>query len=181
MNNGRKIIPTRLRFLILQRDNFACVICGSKAKDGVKLEIDHKIPVALGGTNEATNLFTLCNICNSGKSAFLVPNLPNVAVLQNVVKPRQNKPPRVLKGNKGGAGTPKHTSRPTDSIQILEALRFNQGLTRKQLSEISGVSTKTIQRLEDNSYPVGASAIWKIAKALGMTNVDIENWLTSNT
>lgn len=57
-----------LRYDILKRDNFRCQICGSSAKDGVKLHVDHIIPVSKGGQTTASNLRTLCDRCNMGKS-----------------------------------------------------------------------------------------------------------------
>lgn len=55
------------RFAILQRDGFTCQCCGRKAPE-VKLEIDHKIPVSKGGTDDLSNLWVLCFDCNRGKS-----------------------------------------------------------------------------------------------------------------
>lgn len=57
-----------LRYDILKRDNFRCQICGSCAKDGVKLHVDHIIPVSKGGQTIVSNLRTLCDRCNIGKS-----------------------------------------------------------------------------------------------------------------
>jgi hypothetical protein len=65
----RKKIPPKLKYEIRKRDGFMCVSCGRTAKDGVKLHIDHKVPIALGGTNDPDNLQTLCQECNLGKSA----------------------------------------------------------------------------------------------------------------
>lgn len=59
----RKAMPMRLRYAVLERDGFKCVLCGSKDL----LEIDHIKPVAFGGTDEITNLQTLCYACNQGK------------------------------------------------------------------------------------------------------------------
>lgn len=56
-----------LRFTILKRDGYACCICGRTPQDGIKLEVDHRIPRAKGGTNEPANLWTLCFDCNRGK------------------------------------------------------------------------------------------------------------------
>ncbi len=52
----------------MRRDGFKCQICGSTAKDGVKLHVDHIIPVSKGGKTEPKNLRTLCDRCNLGKS-----------------------------------------------------------------------------------------------------------------
>lgn len=57
-----------LRYDILKRDNFRCQICGSCAQDGVKLHVDHVIPVSKGGKTVEENLRTLCDRCNMGKS-----------------------------------------------------------------------------------------------------------------
>ena len=56
-----------LRYDILKRDNFRCQICGSTAQDGVKLHVDHIIPVSKGGRTVTSNLRTLCDRCNMGK------------------------------------------------------------------------------------------------------------------
>ncbi len=64
----RRKIPLALRFLILDRDKSTCKICGAKAEDGVKLEVDHITPLALGGKDSLDNLRTLCGDCNRGKA-----------------------------------------------------------------------------------------------------------------
>jgi len=38
-----------------------------------RLEIEHIIPLAMGGTDEESNLWLACPICNAHKSAALVP------------------------------------------------------------------------------------------------------------
>lgn len=63
----RKTISAKVRWDIFQRYNSKCVKCGNQPPD-VKLEIDHIVPLSLGGTDEETNLQILCNRCNSGKS-----------------------------------------------------------------------------------------------------------------
>jgi hypothetical protein len=65
----RRILTPSLRYDILKRDNFKCVICGRTPKrDGITLHVDHIIPVSKGGKTEPENLRTLCSICNLGKS-----------------------------------------------------------------------------------------------------------------
>ena len=63
----RKSINPSLRMRIFRRDKFTCQICGRTPKDGAYIETDHIIAVMDGGTNEESNLQTICNICNSGK------------------------------------------------------------------------------------------------------------------
>lgn len=57
-----------MRYDVLRRDNFKCVICGRTQKDGIKLHVDHIFPVSKGGQTVLTNLQTLCEECNVGKS-----------------------------------------------------------------------------------------------------------------
>lgn len=61
-------VSRRLRFEIFRRDGHACRYCGAMAPD-VKLTVDHVIPVALGGSDEPSNLVTACADCNAGKSS----------------------------------------------------------------------------------------------------------------
>jgi hypothetical protein len=70
-------VSKRLRFEILRRDNHACRYCGAKAPD-VALTVDHVVPVALGGTDDPSNLVTACRPCNTGKSS-ITPDAPLVA------------------------------------------------------------------------------------------------------
>ena len=62
----RPKIPTRMRFLVLERDGFRCCYCGRQAPS-VALEADHVIPVLEGGPTSLENLVTSCWECNSGK------------------------------------------------------------------------------------------------------------------
>jgi 5-methylcytosine-specific restriction endonuclease McrA len=60
----------RLRFQVLQRDNFTCRACGRSPATGigVVLEVDHIFAWSRGGETILANLQTLCDQCNSGKS-----------------------------------------------------------------------------------------------------------------
>lgn len=62
-----KMTP-KLRYKIMKRDNFQCVLCGRKPPE-VQLCVDHIRPVAKGGDNSESNLRTLCYECNLGKGA----------------------------------------------------------------------------------------------------------------
>jgi len=64
----RNKMTAGLRYDILKRDKFRCQICGRSAEDGVKLHVDHIIPISKGGLTEWNNLRTLCQDCNLGKS-----------------------------------------------------------------------------------------------------------------
>ena len=61
-------VSDSLRYDILHRDGFKCVICGTSAKQGARLHVDHIIPISKGGRSIPSNLRTLCERCNLGKS-----------------------------------------------------------------------------------------------------------------
>ena len=61
-------VSKRVRFEVLRRDNYQCRYCGAAAPD-VPLTVDHVVPVALGGTDEPSNLVAACQDCNAGKSS----------------------------------------------------------------------------------------------------------------
>jgi len=60
----------RLRWKVLQRDNFKCCACGLSPAitPGIELHVDHIIPWSKGGDTIIENLQTLCSKCNLGKS-----------------------------------------------------------------------------------------------------------------
>ena len=68
MATPRAAISKATRFAILKRDGYRCRLCGRTEEDSVKLHVDHKVALANGGSNEDTNLWTLCEDCNLGKS-----------------------------------------------------------------------------------------------------------------
>ena len=59
-------VPASTRYVILKRDKI-CQLCGN-TKDDAPLEVDHILPRSKGGSNDLTNLQTLCRPCNQGKS-----------------------------------------------------------------------------------------------------------------
>jgi predicted restriction endonuclease len=63
-------IPLGMRYNVLRRDRFRCVLCGASpaTRIGTVLHVDHIKPVARDGKTEYDNLRTLCQGCNIGKS-----------------------------------------------------------------------------------------------------------------
>jgi hypothetical protein len=61
-------VTKRLRYEVLRRDNHTCRYCGTAAS-AAPLAVDHVVPVALGGSDEPSNLAAACYDCNTGKSA----------------------------------------------------------------------------------------------------------------
>lgn len=62
-----RYINPRIREFVMQRDGYACVICGSQEE----LHVDHIIPYSAGGPNHARNLRVLCRDHNLQKGAAL--------------------------------------------------------------------------------------------------------------
>jgi hypothetical protein len=62
-----------LRYQVLKRDRFRCVLCGrSPAYDpGCELHVDHLIPFSKGGKTTLDNLRAACAACNLGKGNSL--------------------------------------------------------------------------------------------------------------
>ncbi|EPF24946.1 MAG: HNH endonuclease [Microcystis aeruginosa Ma_MB_F_20061100_S19] len=65
-------VPIEVRKYVYQRDNYQCQSCG-KPENFTQLSIDHIIPLALGGSNDISNLQTLCLSCNRRKKDHLDP------------------------------------------------------------------------------------------------------------
>lgn len=69
----RTNLSSGTRRRVMERDGFACVDCGRNPRNnpGCILEVDHRVPIAKGGSNDDSNLQTLCDLCNRGKGSNL--------------------------------------------------------------------------------------------------------------
>jgi len=56
-----------VRLFVWQRDKGQCAKCGSRER----LEFDHIIPLAPGGSNTERNIQLLCEACNRSKGATI--------------------------------------------------------------------------------------------------------------
>lgn len=65
LESKREKISESVRLYVWQRDEGKCIKCGSTEK----LEFDHIIPVAKGGSNTERNIQLLCENCNRQKGA----------------------------------------------------------------------------------------------------------------
>lgn len=63
---ARRSISNSMRYDVLRRDKFQCVLCGASGSEA-KLEVDHIVSVSLGGSDDIDNLRCLCFKCNRGK------------------------------------------------------------------------------------------------------------------
>ncbi|MHA1647134.1 MAG: HNH endonuclease [Promethearchaeota archaeon] len=128
--NKRVNISSKLRYEILRRDGHRCVQCGKSSKeDDVKLEIDHKIPVNMGGLTEESNLQTLCQECNHGKKAYFDEFKDDERVIE------------VLKQNSG-----------LGRLRKIGELFKGEGLTPNFLGTLTGIRdwTRSLRRLREN-------------------------------
>jgi 5-methylcytosine-specific restriction enzyme A len=60
-------ISSKMRLEMFFKANNQCQSCQAKIHPGQKWEIDHIIPLALGGDNAPQNLQILCKICHEFK------------------------------------------------------------------------------------------------------------------
>lgn len=65
-------ITPEIKSQVLKRDQSTCLWCGKGQRKGVSLQIDHIQPVAMGGSNEISNLQTLCKECNRIKKTHQI-------------------------------------------------------------------------------------------------------------
>ena len=72
-DDDQREIKLGLRYEVLKRDRFRCVLCGLSPAThlGCVLHVDHLIPWSKGGMTVIENLRSLCATCNLGKSAKL--------------------------------------------------------------------------------------------------------------
>lgn len=70
LSEDKRDIRLGLRYDVLKRDSFKCVICGQSPATNYNttLHIDHIVPFSKGGKTNIENLRTLCKDCNLGKS-----------------------------------------------------------------------------------------------------------------
>lgn len=64
----REPIPWDVRSAVYRRDGMRCVGCASSWDNGTPLELDHITPWSAGGSDDSTNLRTLCADCNTRRS-----------------------------------------------------------------------------------------------------------------
>lgn len=64
-------IHQKVRAEVLINAHGTCAMCGRTIqKDGIKLEVDHIVPVEWGGTSDIWNLQALCSEDNAAKKAY---------------------------------------------------------------------------------------------------------------
>ena len=76
-----RYISSKLRAMVMIRDNSTCQMCGKNVKDDhIRVHIDHIIPLSWGGATELDNLQVLCSDCNEGKKNFVSSENPDLMI-----------------------------------------------------------------------------------------------------
>jgi len=58
----------RLRERILQRDGYCCQACARGGRVQIAHEVDHIVNIAAGGTDDPSNLESICRDCHQKKT-----------------------------------------------------------------------------------------------------------------
>jgi len=121
-------VSAKLRYSILKRDNSLCRRCGRTVDDGVKLVVDHILPVDWGGETDEGNLWTLCEECNLGKKAH--ESDVNAAAMKSILSMPAAR----------------------DRIRAYFQMKPNESITREEIQIISGISeyARRIRELRKN-------------------------------
>ena len=65
----RKRLAKAQKNMILKSQNFKCAMCGCDISK-ITPHYDHRIPLAIGGSNNITNIQALCGTCHTEKSKY---------------------------------------------------------------------------------------------------------------
>jgi 5-methylcytosine-specific restriction endonuclease McrA len=64
----RRTLSTTQRLALFLAAHGQCQACGWRLTPGTRWEIDHIVPLALGGRDEVANLQVLCKACHGSKT-----------------------------------------------------------------------------------------------------------------
>ena len=132
----------KLRWQILERDKYTCQYCGQSAPD-VKLEVDHKVSLADGGTDDPSNLVTSCWSCNNGKSRL------RESIILHRERESRHKDITIVAYRQ---------------TQVWNLLKENPSLTTKQVSQMCNITPNnantTLKRLHKKGKASRRGHIW---------------------
>ena len=82
---ARKMLTSSYRDFIFHRDNYTCARCHRRFP-AYELEVDHIVPIALGGFSNPSNLQTLCRECHKKKTREDIEKLNSMRKVQGPQK-----------------------------------------------------------------------------------------------
>ena len=89
----RKLFSRKERMQIYRKTKGYCYLCG-EFLDFDNFEIEHKIPLTKGGTNDFKNLFPACHYCNTMKNSIysqeLIKKVTQIFMYQMEIKNRKS-------------------------------------------------------------------------------------------
>ena len=112
--------PTGLKERLMRKQRNICAYCGRRYTSHF-FEIDHMIPVALGGSNDETNLQVLCRPCN-GRKGDQTDQEFRRRYAEIVPRRRLTPPSSAVSQNRFDAVT--RATSPSKSLQERRSLRF---------------------------------------------------------
>lgn len=72
---ARKTISTKARLSLFQKRGGVCYLCGGKVQVGESWELEHRIPIAMGGEDEEANWEVAHIKCHRSKTTEDVGNI----------------------------------------------------------------------------------------------------------
>ncbi len=113
----RRLMTDSLRYDVMHRDGFRCVLCGASPKTdpNIVLHVDHIMPLSKGGKTEMSNLRTLCERCNLGKRDKI----------EKGTVPEQTEPAQISE-KKQEPSRAKEKTTGSDSKDVLDLLKWNR-------------------------------------------------------
>jgi 5-methylcytosine-specific restriction endonuclease McrA len=137
-------ISQKQRARILHAAHAKCQMCGRTIPDdGIKLEVDHRIPQDWGGTDDDANLWAICEECNGGKKSYFASfdtsQMKSILVHDSVHK----RIGELLKMHFGQAVTP-------DLIELVANARGKQEDWKKRTRDLRylGWKIKVVKKME---------------------------------
>jgi len=90
---SRRVIPERVKREILDEQGWCCFACHQPVSRD-QIDVDHRVPLALGGSDDETNWVALCRPCHKQKTRAdvkAVRKADRARRMREEGKPRQRK------------------------------------------------------------------------------------------
>lgn len=122
---------SEIRKSILDRDKWRCVECGSNIR-GRNAHVHHKLPKAIGGSDDSENLISLCSSCHSLKHMNLQASLGRRLIERLAMRIAKIFDPNTLSGIRG--------DQLGIALRYLKVQRLRDGQLQPILAALAGKS-----------------------------------------